>query len=972
MRSPMPRVSRRGRLFLVGAVTLAVLLLLAGGLVDILTDRLWFKEVHYTRVYSTMLWTRIGLFFVFGALMAGIVGGNLYLAYRLRPLLRPRSAEQHALDRYRMIFQPRIGLWIGVITGFIGLFAGLSGQGQWQRWLLFRNGGSFGVKDAQFGVDVGWYIFRFPFWRYLLGVGFTTIFLSLFAALAVHYLFGGIRLQGEGDRMTTAARVHLSTLVALFVGLKAVAYILDRRALVLSHNSNINLWGAGFTDVNALLPAKQILMWISVIVAVAILVFSNAWVRNLVWPGMALGLLVVAAIAVGGIYPWAVQTFQVNPNTRDKEATYIQRSVDATRQAFGLNIATTTPYSSANQTPPATLASDTDTVPNIRLLDPAVVADTFTQLQQVRGFYDFGKKLDIDRYTINGKTQDYVVGIRELDYNSGQGQAWNWQNTHTIYTHGYGFVAAPANKTVCLGVPYFVSGFLGAESQIEGASPNESCQSPADQIPAGESRIYYGEGMGSYAVVGRDTGESPVEFDRPGGGSGGDEYVTYNGTGGVSVGSYWRRLLYAYKYKEKNFLISSVFNHNSKVLYVRDPRERVEKIAPWLTVDGDPYPAVVNGRITWVLDGYTTASTYPYSTQVDLRSATSDAQVGEGVATQAEENINYLNNSVKATVDAYDGTVKLYAFGQDPIRDAWNKAFGGDVIQPESDTPPELAAHFRYPEDQFKVQRELLARFHVTDSAGFYSKQDFWQVPPDPTQSNADVKQPPYYLLTQMPGQASTTFQLVTAMTPVNRQNLQALISGSYVNGKPTLQILEVPNNQQQTVNGPQLAQQKMVAPADVKSQLTLFGSSAAFGNLLSLPIGGGMLYVEPLYIQSGASGQTGTNTYPQLKKILMAYGDYVSFADTVDEGIADLLNQAKTGQPTVTPPATNPGTTNNALSAAVGKINKALQDLQKAQTAGDFAAYGNALKELQAAVDEYNKAKGSAPAPTPTASPGG
>src|SRR6185369_6215716 len=405
MRSPMPRVSRRGRLFLVGAVTLAVLLLLAGGLVDILTDRLWFKEVHYSRVYSTMLWTRIGLFFVFGALMAGIVGGNLYLAYRLRPLLRPRSAEQHALDRYRMIFQPRIGLWIGVITGFIGLFAGLSGKGQWQRWLLFRNGGSFGVKDAQFGVDVGWYIFRFPFWRYLLGVGFTTIFLSLFAALAVHYLFGGIRLQGEGDRMTTAARVHLSTLVALFVGLKAVAYILDRRALVLSHNSNINLWGAGFTDVNALLPAKQILMWISVIVAVAILVFSNAWVRNLVWPGMALGLLVVAAIAVGGIYPWAVQTFQVNPNTRDKEATYIQRSIDATRQAFGLNIATTTQYPSANQTPPPTLATDTDTVPNIRLLDPAVVADTFTQLQQVRGFYDFGKKLDIDRYTINGKTQ---------------------------------------------------------------------------------------------------------------------------------------------------------------------------------------------------------------------------------------------------------------------------------------------------------------------------------------------------------------------------------------------------------------------------------------------------------------------------------------------------------------------------------------------------------------------------------------
>ncbi len=969
MRSPAPRLSRRGRLFLIGALTVVVVLLLAGGIVNILTDRLWFNQVHYGQVYSTMIWTRVLLFLFFAVMMAVIVGGNFYLAYRLRPMLRPRSAEQQTLERYRTTLQPRIGLWIGLITAFIAFFAGLSGQGQWQNWLLFRNGGSFGVSDPQFGIDVGWYIFRFPFWRYLLGAGFTAIFLSLFAALAVHYLFGGIRLQGEGDRMTTAARVHLSTLVAVFVLLKAVAYMLDRRALVLRHNSNIDLWGAGYTDVNALLPAKQILMWISVIVAIAIVVFSSAYVRNLVWPGMALGLLVVSAIAVGGIFPWSMQTFEVKPNTRDKEHAYIQRSIDATRAAFGLNIATTTEYPSANQTPPQSLATDTDTVPNIRLLDPAVVADTFTVLQQVRGFYDFGQKLDIDRYTLGGKLQDYVVGIRELDYQSQQAQQWNWQNRHTIYTHGYGFVAAPANKTVCLGVPYFVSGFLGAENKDQlPDNANEACQAASDQLPVDESRIYYGEGMSSYAVVGQASGGQPAEFDRPGGSNSGDEYVTYAGDGGVPVGSYWRRALYAYKYKEPNFLISSVFNQNSKILYQRDPRERVQKIAPWLTLDGDPYPAVINGRITWILDGYTTASTYPYSTQVDLRSATSDTQVGSGVATQAEENINYLNNSVKATVDAYDGTVTLYAFGKDPIRDAWNKAFGGHLVKPESDTPPELAAHFRYPEDQFKVQRELLARFHVQDATGFYSKQDFWQVPNDPAKSDSGLKQPPYYLLTKMPEQAAPSFQLVTAMTPVNRQNLQALISGSYVNGKPALQILEVPNDQQQTVQGPALAQQKMVAPTDVKSQLNLFGSSAAFGNLLSLPIGGGMLYVEPLYIQSASNG------YPQLKKILLAYGDYVAFADSLDQGISDLLTQAKSGQPTVNPPVTGGGGTNtDAVSAAIDKINTALSDLKKAQESGDFEAYGKALNELQAAIADYNKAKSAGtPAPSPTATPGG
>jgi uncharacterized membrane protein (UPF0182 family) len=784
----------------------------------------------------------------------------------------------------------------------------------------------------------------------------------------VHYLFGGVRLQGAGERMTAAARAHLTALVAVFVLLKAVAYFLDQRGLVLSHNGGTGLWGAGYTDVQALLPAKEILAYISVVVAVAILVFSNAFIRNLVWPGIAIGMLALSAVAIGGIYPAAVQTFTVKPNIRDKEAEYIRRSIEATRNAFGLAKVQTESYAATAQAPPKDLTNDADTVGNIRLLDPSVVSSTYTQLQQVRGFYDFTQKLDIDRYNINGKLQDYVVGVRELDYHNLTGQQTNWQNQHTVFTHGYGFTAAPANQTVCSGQPLFVSGFLDKQSD------QLACQSEVDQIPVAQPRIYYGENMdqSEYAIVGKSANGRDVEYDRPTGSA--DQYVTYDGNGGIPVGSYWRRMLYAYKFRETNFLISSVFNNNSKIMYFRDPRERVSRIAPFLTLDGDPYPAVIGGRILWILDGYTTSSFYPYSDQVDLKSATNDALTGEGFAPQTQQNINYLRNSVKATVDAYTGEVKLYQFGQpDPILQAWNKAFGGKYVS--SDIPAELAAHFRYPEDQFKVQRELLTRFHVTDPQQFYSGQDFWQVPEDPA-PDSNAKQAPYYLLAKFPKQNGATFQLTAAMTPRGRQNLVSLITGSYVDGQPTLQILKLPDDTQ--VFGPGQADQKMTNDNNVRPTIsqTQISAKVTFGNLLSLPVGGGMLYVEPLYVKSGS------NPYLQLKYVLVNFGQYVGFADTLPGALQQLLNNAASGQQgnsTTSPPSggTASGTPNSGpVAAALDKIDKALKDLKAAQQAGDFVKYGQALQALQDAVNEYDRARQQAttpasPAPSPSGSPG-
>ncbi|MEU7755418.1 UPF0182 family protein [Micromonospora sp. NPDC049101] len=985
--SPLPRMSRRGRVTIAVLVGVFVLFTLLGWGVQAWTDWLWFDEVRYTEVFTGVLLTRLVLFLAIGLGMAVVVGGNLWLAHRLRPRLRPHSVEQATLERYRMALSPRLGTWITLVAAVVGLFAGLSAQNRWNQWLLFRNGGDFGIKDPEFGVDIGFYVFQLPFWRYLLGVAFTAVVLAVIGALAVHYLFGGVRLQGIGDRMSNAARAHLSSLVAVFVLLKAIAYVLDRRAMLLEYNEGAKLYGAGYADVNALLPAKEILAYISIVVAIAIVVFSNAWMRNLVWPGISLALLGVSAVAIGGIYPWAVQTFEVKPSAKDKEAPYIQRSIDATRAAFGLGATQTTPYAASNLTPPANLATDTSVVSNVRLLDPQLVSETYTQLQQVRGFYDFGPKLDIDRYGVNGKVSDYVVGVREINYGELTDQQNTWINRHTVYTHGYGLVAAPANQVVCGGQPFFVSGFLGEKTQ-------EACSSQTEQIPAKQPRIYYGERMApdDYAIVGQADPNKKAEFDRPVGEGGGESY-TYTGEGGVEIGSFTRRLLYAIKEQESNFLLSEAVNKDSKLLYVRNPRDRVEKVAPFLTLDGDPYPAVVGGRVQWIVDGYTTAATYPYAERVNLQTETTDELTNRGTFQLARENVNYMRNSVKATVDAYDGTVKLYEYDDtDPVLKAWNKAFGGDLVLPKADIPVELTEHLRYPADMFKVQRNLLTKFHVTNPGDFYSAQDFWQVPTVPDAPDSGQKQPPYYLFTQFPGQESPRFQLTAAVTPNGRQNLAALISGSYVDGNPRLEVLELPD--QTRISGPVQVHQQMTNNANIRQQLNLLSSNQAqvqYGNLLSLPFADGMLYVEPVYVKSNQQ-----DAYPLLQKVLLSYGDggsFVALADNINDGIKQLVEQGKKagqgtspppttgGNPTTptTPTPTTPTPTPSAgtgtppptgpLATAADRVQSAITEVRAAQTSGDFERYGRALKALDEALTAFQQAQQAA---NPTGAPSG
>ncbi len=967
-------MSRRGRVTVGVLVGVFLLFTLLGWGIDAYTDYLWFNEVDFVNVFSGVLLTRLLLFLVIGLAVALIIAANLYLAYRLRPLLRPHSAEQATLERYRMILAPRLGTWITVLTVIIGFFAGLSAQGRWKDWMLFQNGGNFGVKDPEHGVDVGWYVFDYPMLRYALGVAFTAIVLSVLGSLAVHYIFGGVRLQGVGDRMTTGARAHLTSLVAFFVLLKAVAYVLDRRALLLEQHVSPQLYGAGYTDVNALMPAKEILAYISIVVAIAIIVFSNAGMRNLVWPGVSLALLAISAVAIGGIYPLAVQNFSVKPSLSEKEAPYIKRSIEATRAAFGINDTQVAPYRANNVVPPSGLAADSS-AQNARLIDPQLVSQAFTQSQQSRGFYDFGKKLDVDRYTIENKTADYVVGAREINDDKLTTQQRNWLNRHTVYTHGYGLVAAPANQVVCGGLPYFVSGFLGDDRP-------PGCSAATEEIKVSQPRIYYGEQSTEYAIVGQQDDTRKVEFDRPQeDNNDAEERYTYTGSGGVDIGSFFRRLVFAIKNTESNFLLSDAVNSDSKLMYIREPRERVAKVAPFLTIDGDPYPAVVDGRITWILDGYTTSASYPYAQKINLANETQDELTGQGQFALARDDVNYMRNSVKATVDAYDGTVKLYEFDDnDPVLKAWNKAFGGDLIIPKEDIPKALEDHFRYPQDLFKVQRNLLTKFHVTDPQAYFSGQDFWQVPNAPDAPSSNQKQPPFYLNVQLPEQDNTRFQLTAGVTPANRENLAALISGSYVDNKPVIEVLELPD--QTVIPGPVQVHQKMANNASVRQQLNLLSNNAQsqvlFGNLISLPVEGGVLYVEPVYVKTGNQ----ENAAPLLQKVLMSYGDggtYVVLADSLKQGLDQLVTQGKQAQsgnnntggntnPGGNPGGnTNPGTTTpppavtGELAQAAAAVDTAIENVRTAQKAGDFAKYGEALAALDTAMANFQAAQSAA-----------
>ena len=923
-------------------LTIAALFVIAIALVSLsgfYADILWFKSVHFSSVWRTTLVTKAELFLAFGLLTCAIISINIYLAHRSRPIYVPTSLEADNIERYRSQLDPIKRLILVGLSVAIFYFAGMSGSRLWQVWLQYKNATLWGTKDPQFGLDISFFAFKLPFYQSMIGWAISTLLLTLVATAGVHYLYGGIRPQIAQDRTTVAARVQLSVLLGVLVLVKAAAYWFDRYALALKSGKLIT--GLSYTDVNATLPAKSILAGIAVICA--LLFFANIIRRSWILPAAGVSLLVISSLLIAGIYPAFIQQFQVKPSESSKEAPFIQRNINATRASYGLDKVTVKDYQATTTVASGQLAGDALTVSNARLIDPNVVSATFRQLQQIKPYYTFPDSLDMDRYVINGKSRDTVVAVREL--NIAGSPVRNWINDHLVYTHGFGFVGAYANTVDADGKPSFAVGNIP----------------PTNGLGKFEPRIYFGESVPDYSIIGGAKSSTPTELDYPDDTSAnGQKNYTYTGSGGVPMGSVFSRLLFAIKYKEQRIVLSNLINKDSKILFNRNPMERVQKVAPWLTLDGNEYPSVVNGHVVWIIDGYTTSAGYPYAKVTNLNAATTNSvsSATTSVAPLADQNVNYIRNSVKATVDAYDGTVHLYQWDTtDPVLKTWSKAYPG-TVEPKSAISPALLAHIRYPEDLFNVQRDVLSTYHVESASAFYGGQDFWRIPSDPSSLGANAAtQPPYYQTMQLPGAKSASFSLSTSFVPKGgRQNLTAfaVVNSDAGPNYGKITVLQLPRST--NISGPSQVASNFEAKPEVAQALSLLrqgGSDVVLGNLLTLPVGNGLLYVQPVYVRATANSAA----YPLLQKVLISFGDQIGFDNTLQGALDQVFggNAGTTltnnsGAPSTTSPGTT-GTTGSSLKSALAAAQSAIADAQAALKNGDFTAYGAAQNRLKSAI---------------------
>ncbi len=907
---------------------------------SVYTDLLWFDQLGFKSVFTTQITAQVVTFAV-GALTAGLVVWlSVWLAVRSRPIYA-RGFEGDNVEAFRLLAEQLRKFAQVVLPVIAALIAGASVSAQWQTAAVFANHTYTGTTDAQFGLDVGFYLFDLPFYNELVGFTSTLLLVSVVLAAAAHFLFGNIRFTGRSATVAKPARLQLAITAALFIASQGAALWLDQYATMTSDSGLYT--GATYSDVNAAIPSFQILSLIAFVVALLFLATAIIGRWRVALVGTA--LMVVSSIVLAGVYPWVVQTFQVVPNERTLESEFIKRNIDATRIAYGLGNIDMVDYQAKTTTDATALRADVDTTANIRIIDPALVSSAFKQLQQVQQYYNFTKHLDVDRYSINGKTQDTVVAVRELNQ-SGLGTSQSWYNNTIVYTHGYGVVAAYGNQSSTDGQPVF----------LQSGIPQ------AGALGTFEPRVYFGEESPTYSIVGKSTG-SARELDYPDSTGASASSYTFAGNGGPSLSGFVNRVAYALKFQSEQILLSDAIGDKSQILYNRNPIDRVKAVAPYLTLDGDAYPAVVDGRIQWIVDGYTTSANYPYSSAENFSQAVADSSSERSLA---RGNINYIRNSVKATVDAYDGSVKLYAWdANDPILKTWSKIFP-NTIRPVSEMSGALISHVRYPSDLFRVQRTVLGNYHVTDAGVFYSQSDGWMTPNDPTgnvsASTGSTLQPPYYLSMKLPGQSQTSFSLYTTFIPrsTTEQSRNVLrgylvadsdagsVAGQVSSNYGKLTLLSVPKSL--NIPGPGMVQNNFSADSDVSRLLNILrqGSTKVLnGNLLTLPVGGGLLYVQPVYIQS-----TGETSYPLLKKVLVAFGDKIAFEDTLS-GALDALFGGGTGVVTPTDPGkpSTPTTVSAEIKAQLAIAKQALADKAAALAISDWTAYGKADARLSAAI---------------------
>ena len=905
----------------VPAVILIVLYILANIGKGIYADWLWFDSIDYLQVYRLRISTRVWLFFAGAGVFLAFFGTNLLIALRAsrtdgEPVIPGSDTDPASAGRIIAVVAVAASLFLAVIFG-------AQTASHWDSILLFMNSEPFGIKDPQFNQDIGFYVFRLPTLNFIVGWSMGMVVLT---TIVVSALYGGrVVLSGFASFAPKLARPHVSILLVIVIGLFVWRYWLSRYALLYSDRGAA--FGAAYTDVNAQLPVIYILMALASLVAVAIII--SLFRRSLLFlPIGAVGLWVVAAIVGGLIYPATVQQFTVNPNELAKEEKFIQRNIDATRFAYNLGNdiidVQNFPASEAGVTA-AEIADNPETIDNIRLWDNRPLRQTLNQLQAFSPLYDF-LHVDIDRYVIDGELRQVMIAPRELDQTSLPEDKRSWVNTRLEFTHGFGLVMVPVNEVAPAGRPeYFIE-------QIPPVSVID--------VEVEQPRIYYGEIPAHFIIVNTDE----EEFDFPIG-EGRNETTTFDGGGGVKLDSFLRKLVYAWEFGDFNVLISDAISDESRVLYRRNIAERVETVAPFLALDADPYLVVADGQLFWIQDAYTHTDRYPYSTRI--------------------AGLNYIRNSVKVVVSAYDGSMTFYRVdGDDPIAEVYDKIYP-DLFTDLDEMPAVLRDHVRYPEDLFQIQAQVFRRYHIDNARGFFLGEGFWDIPTERFGAQEQLVEP-YYVVMKLPGEEVEEFVLILPFRPRgDRRNSIAWLAARS-DGENFGKLLNFRFPIGTEILGPSQVESSIDADPLISAQFTLWGQSGSEivrGNLLMMPIGDGILFVEPIYLQATAS------QLPRLERVIVANGNEIAMEETLEDALNVVLGRAQASEPIgvdgdpsptaeATPaPGETPAPTPTAQPTVVisGDVDELVQQandtFELAQTLlqqGDFAGYGEEIEQLE------------------------
>jgi uncharacterized membrane protein (UPF0182 family) len=876
---------------------LALLFLLINVFRGIYTDWLWFTNLEVRSVFTTILSTRIWLFIVGFVVMAALTATSFWFSFKYSwgPVQLPLPPQ--AVGWLRNLL---IAAMISV-GGIISIIFASVLSGRWESFLKLMNSVPFGITDPVFDKDVAFYVFTMPALHTIQGwlMG-AAIVLAIFS-FGVYFLVYSIR--GANPVPTAQQRNHLAILGAAFMITVAAAHYLDRYETLFSTAGTVT--GATYTDLNARMNALWLLTIVALVSAAMMLVTMR--MQNLQqafrWLLVAAGLWAVTGILAGLLWPALVQRLAVNPNELEREAPYIEESIEWTRLGFDLDRAEERAYPFRDDLRESDITDNPETINNIRLWDPRPLLDVYNQIQHLRLYYNF-QDVDVDRYEIDGETRQVLLGTRELFPEGLDVSAQNWVNQTLVYTHGYGVVMSPATEFDSSGQPVLF---------IEDVPPK-------GKIAVDQPRIYYGENTANFVIV----NSTEAEFDRPASSGANDKPVfidRYDGAGGVELSSLFRRISYAWEFSDLNVLISGQLTDESRVLYHRNVRERVAKVAPFLRLDQDPYMVVDNGRLFWIQDAYTVTDRFPYSKRLDDR------------------DFNYIRNSVKVVVDAYNGSMTFYTFERhrpDPIIRMYQQIFP-DLFSSESEMPPGLRGHIRYPETMLRAQANTYLQYHMTDPREFFLKEDQWAIPNEVVMEGIPQEVQPYYVIMKLPGEEEPEFVLILPFTPKDKPNLVAWMAARS-DGDHYGDILVYNFPKDRLVHGPSQIEARIDNDPLISEQFTLWGQSGSIvirGNLLVIPIGETLLYAEPIYLQAE------TLDFPELKRVILVTADAVVMEPSLDEAVSSLLGKRTTTRPTKLGENVLGGIPPEEFDRAIGELRDALDALQEGFGGLDFAVEG-------------------------------